>query len=419
MRSLGVLLKKSLINQTKGAGMISKNMLGVTVVLATLTFMAGCGAAKSSSGNYDQLAYKAAWNKTALRELRDAARQNIAPAEYHMAVIYAYGSGVPRNKTKASIWIKKAISSYTTEANDGNGDAAYHLGYIYEAGLAGVTTDPDKASLWYAKAARDYRSAAGKGSIVSEYNLGYSYFLGKGVDQDYHQALNWFMKSAKHDYAPAELIIGLMYHHGEGVHKDDMESAYWIAKAARAGNRQAQYTLGLMYGNGQGVSQNNSKAVKWYRKSAKQHYPQAEVALGYLYFFGYGGVHKEKSRAQKFWSEVTHQGLMQVSVTVAIKNINVTITAQDGLSQLLVDGYSSAAYPLGSAWEFGYGAKRHLITALAVYKMGELSESGQKDKRLESAIQNIEKKLKSAEVKKAHRLAKEWLNARKNYLPAY
>ncbi len=55
---------------------------------------------------------------------------------------------------------------------------------------------------------------------------------------------------------------------GRGVPQDYAEAVKWYRKAAEQGNAGAQFNLGVMYDNGQGVPQDYVQAHMWYNLSA-------------------------------------------------------------------------------------------------------------------------------------------------------
>ena len=61
-----------------------------------------------------------------------------------------------------------------------------------------------------------------------------------------------------------------MYYHGKGVTQDYEEALRWYRKAADQGDDVAQYALGGMYEKGQGVTQDYVHAYMWYSISATQ-----------------------------------------------------------------------------------------------------------------------------------------------------
>jgi TPR repeat protein len=71
-----------------------------------------------------------------------------------------------------------------------------------------------------------------------------------------------------------------MYANGRGVHQDYAEALNWYRKAAEHGNASGEYNFGYMYGAGQGVSPNYGEALKWFRKAADQGFADAQYGLG-------------------------------------------------------------------------------------------------------------------------------------------
>jgi TPR repeat protein len=91
---------------------------------------------------------------------------------------------------------------------------------------------------------------------------------GKGVLQDYSEAVRWYRLSAENGYASAQDNLGNMYNDGRGVLQDYSEALKWYRLAAEQGYASAQNNLGTMYDNGQGVLQDKVKAHMWYNISA-------------------------------------------------------------------------------------------------------------------------------------------------------
>ena len=61
-----------------------------------------------------------------------------------------------------------------------------------------------------------------------------------------------------------------MYAQGKGVPQDYSEAVFWYRKAAEQGFATGQDGLGYAYSHGKGVPQNYAEAARWYRKAAKQ-----------------------------------------------------------------------------------------------------------------------------------------------------
>ena len=88
---------------------------------------------------------------------------------------------------------------------------------------------------------------AEQGDARAQYNLGSMYYNGKGVTQDYKEAVKWYTKAAEQGYAVAQSNLGYMYFNSEGVAQDYKETAKWWRKAAEQGYAEAQFNLGHKY----------------------------------------------------------------------------------------------------------------------------------------------------------------------------
>jgi hypothetical protein len=93
------------------------------------------------------------------------------------------------------------------------------------------------------------------------------YASGKGVKQDYAEAVKWYRKAAEQGDAKAQFNLGAAYKSGEGVQQDYAEAEKWYRKAAEQGYAGAQFNLGCMYANGEGVLQSGAAAVDWFYKA--------------------------------------------------------------------------------------------------------------------------------------------------------
>ena len=212
-------------------------------------------------------AYQRGDYATAIRELRPLAEQGNAEAQYGLGVMYEHGQGVPQDDAEAVKWYRKA-------AEQGEANAQFILGNMYDDGR-GVTQD-------YAEALKWYRKAAEQGDAEAQYNLGVMYGNGRGVTQDYAEAVGWYRKAAEQGDVEAQYGLGLMYDNGQGVAQDYAEAVKWYRKAAEYGDADAHYALGVMYSEGQGVTQDDAVAVMWYRTAAQLGNAEAQDALAVM-----------------------------------------------------------------------------------------------------------------------------------------
>ena len=164
-------------------------------------------------------------------------------------------------------------------AEQGDPEAQYKLGLLYQKGR-GVEQD-------YAKAVEWFQKAADKNHALAQYELGVAYRRGQGVEKDYAKALKWYRKAADQGCAPAQCDLGFMYDNGHGRKAGLRCGRPVVSQGGRA--RQlapAQSNLGVMYENGRGVEKDPAQAVQWYRKAAEQGYALGQDQLGYMYSAG-------------------------------------------------------------------------------------------------------------------------------------
>ncbi len=79
------------------------------------------------------------------------------------------------------------------------------------------------------------------------------YENGRGVPQDFEEAVAWSRKAADQGHAKAQFNLGVLYNNGQGVPQDFKEAVAWYRKAADQGNADAQFNLGVSYAKSQGV----------------------------------------------------------------------------------------------------------------------------------------------------------------------
>ena len=71
-------------------------------------------------------------------------------------------------------------------------------------------------------------------------NLGGMYEFGRGVPQDYGEAVRWYRLAADQGHASAQRNLGGMYAAGRGVPQDDVAAHMWANLAAAQGDETAR-----------------------------------------------------------------------------------------------------------------------------------------------------------------------------------
>ena len=100
--------------------------------------------------------------------------------------------------------------------------------------------------LLYAREQRSpVRSATSekRGDAVAQFLLGNQYANGKGVPQDYSEAMIWFQRAAEQGHPVAKLYLGVMYAEGRGVPQDYVRAHMWFSLSAAQGEQRAVKTL--------------------------------------------------------------------------------------------------------------------------------------------------------------------------------
>ena len=78
---------------------------------------------------------------------------------------------------------------------------------------------------------------------TEENQMGDRYLHGRGVEQDYAKAMEWYRKAADHGSADAQFNIGFLYQSGWGVAEDVEQAKVWYQKAADQGDAFAKAAL--------------------------------------------------------------------------------------------------------------------------------------------------------------------------------
>ena len=89
-----------------------------------------------------------------------------------------------------------ALRLWRPLADQGNADAQYNIGAVYDKAL-GVTRDSQEAVKWW-------RLAAAQGNQLAQYNLAVAYAQGRGTAQDFERSYMWFKIAAAHGLTAAE-----------------------------------------------------------------------------------------------------------------------------------------------------------------------------------------------------------------------
>jgi TPR repeat protein len=213
-------------------------------------------------------------------------------------------------------------------ADQGNVELQFNLGMMHEE--VGTYSSLPEAARWYSRAAECSHDLA-------LYRLGRLYEAGRGVKQDYLQAIKCYEIAKDPGNIDAPYQLGIIYQHGKGVKADTNKAVDYFTQAAQKGSSMAQFTLGQLYEKGELVSKNILEAVKWYSTSNSQANGDAHKWL-YTYY--------DKEYSNDTFYDAQFHLLSQIT------NINSNRTQHQNNTLI-----GEVNYKLGLMYFYGYGTK--------------------------------------------------------------
>jgi hypothetical protein len=350
------------------------------------------------------------------------------------------------------IWQKKAdyeFKGITSLAQQGDADAQFKLGQIYQQGIGGqnVKKDPVEAVKWF-------RKAADQGHARALCLLGYSYVVGYGLKKDMPEAIKCYRKAAVLGSTTAYGFFADCYvvdnglYLDSGLTKNDIEAyAYYILagrsdkilsnklspvqieagkkrseelrkqftdeylqqlkQKAQQGDIKSQLILGSKYQIGVvGIPKDTNEAIKWYRMAADKGSNEALMLLGQCYL-----NLQNPNEAIKWYTMAADKGTNQALISVAqcYSNLNNYKEAIKWYSKALAMGITSARTSidfcyasLGSAYKNGRGVNKDLNEAYAYYKLAAVSNPS-----LKHYLETLEKDMTPEQIEAGEKRSKE------------
>jgi uncharacterized protein len=188
------------------------------------------------------------------------------------------------------------------------------------------------------------RSQAEAGDAKAQFELGRAYQEGAGVQQNDQLAVDWYRKSAEHDYPQAENSLGVMYARGFGIARDKAEAFHWYKKAAKRGLPEACFNVAISYYNGDGTGEDIPLAYAWMLVAKNNGDTQAEDALKRIGDELHGEVELSKYKLAAIYErgdDVAQDWSRAVSLYVEVANAEGKPLAGDAqykLCQLYAEG---------------------------------------------------------------------------------
>ena len=233
----------------------------------------------------------------------------------------------------------------------------------------------------YGNDLKTLREDAMSGDAASCLELGNCYFYGKGVQEDYYSAFEWYRKAATLNNSAAQFNVALCYDQGIGVKENKFQALEWYRRAAHNGIVQAKFNLAVYYKDGaefesEGgkvkLEKNIYKAVELFKKAANAQFSPALRELGKLYLKG-EGVEKSLNMAISLFKTASAKGdpegmylLANYYLYKKDKDYNKIVPL---LKASAKSGNLEAIQKLGKLYESGNGVKKSFKKAMKYYQL--------------------------------------------------
>ncbi len=164
---------------------------------------------------------------------------------------YQMGAGTAKNREQGLRWFQKAAEAGHVRAMVRLGNALKHT---------------DHPETW-SEGVRWLQRAADGGDASAMAFLGFAYREGKGVAQNYNQALSWFIKAVTAGDTHSVIHVGRVL----ARHLDSPAGALgWFLQAAEQGHRDSFVELAMLYDQPGTPVHNPAEAVRWYKIVEKE-----------------------------------------------------------------------------------------------------------------------------------------------------
>ena len=254
-------------------------------------------------------------------------------AQYSLANLYYYSSGVEKDLSQAFLWYQKSSSQ-------GQPYASYAVAQMYSKGEY-VCQNEDTSQRYYKSALSGFLELESKDQADDNlyYKLGSMFKKGLGTDIDMDRAIGYFKRSAELGNKNAKRVLALEYISGEHLEQDIDRGLDMLTECADSGDTSSCYKLGKIYLKGEIVLQDLDKAEKYlllaedneftpyalgklylreekydilkavdyFEKSADKNM-WSSYQLGRLYLFGAEGLEKDKENAAQWLTKSANDG---------------------------------------------------------------------------------------------------------------
>ncbi len=220
------------------------------------------------NGSPERIAY-------AHRLLTFSALLGNASAKYQLGVMNLRGEGRPKDKLRALMWFKLAVSREEPRA-------AGNLTMVAESLTPAEIRQGHKMAREFQRAESAFMRARMLQNDDAVVDMAELLMQGTGVDADPELAVAWLQRGIALRHPGAQWLVGLAHAHGRGVPLNREEGMRLLLQAAESGHPGAQYDLAELLLK-QGGAGNHARAVHWMTAAAQRSHVPAMYRLGMLY----------------------------------------------------------------------------------------------------------------------------------------
>jgi len=253
--------------------------------------------------------------------------------------------------------------------------------------VVNVETPPTDQCIEYRNGQRNQNSEEGlntcllaakdSSNVIAQYLLGeiYSDSLLAGRDANIDTALEWYHKSAKGNYPPAQYKLGryLMDLYDQNRCNECLSYAEsWFRPSAASGYPPSQYELGDIYLNGKGTDQDIDQAQRWYRSASEQRkIPDQRDLIPHIYEFCWVGG-RNFENAKRCYVTAREQGYPPALYLLGEISIRVnqdTLEAREYYQKASDQGYPYAQKSLANFVLRGWGGDQDFDKARELFQI--------------------------------------------------
>ena len=263
-----------------------------------------------------------------------SAEQGVRDSQFKAGLAYARGLGVKQDYIEAYKWLDVAARAGDPQAGSrrdalakvmepGDVDKARAAAAAFQqkprVRAALVISRPGSDGAEEPAAAIDLslvpaaigpdklRIAAITGNHAAEFEIATRFADGRGVAQDFKQAVFWYKRAAEGGLAPAQYRLASIYEKGTGIRRNPRIAQEWYRRAAQAGNAKAMHNLAVLFAEGAVGKPDLTAAVTWFKKAAGYGVRDSQFNAGILYARGLG-VKQDSAEAFKWFAIAAHSG---------------------------------------------------------------------------------------------------------------